>query len=94
MLLIRGGDDFLDRALVWVLAHIPGDTDTIALEATVTVVHERDWRSGLVLWDRVVQYQDRQGRRHPGAPWSRETSNVDAGVSVSLARSVVVDDAF
>jgi len=31
--------DFLDRALDWAIAHIPDDPSTVALEATVTVVH-------------------------------------------------------
>jgi hypothetical protein len=31
--------DFLDRALGWVLEHIPDDMDTVALEATVTFIH-------------------------------------------------------
>lgn len=30
--------DFLDRALAWAVDHIPDDTDTVALEARVTVV--------------------------------------------------------
>jgi hypothetical protein len=31
--------DFLDRALDWIVLHIPDDTDTIALEAEVLVFH-------------------------------------------------------
>jgi hypothetical protein len=31
------GVDFLDRALDWAIGQIPGDPDTVALEATVTV---------------------------------------------------------
>jgi hypothetical protein len=31
--------DFLDRALRWGVANIPDDPDTVALEATVTVIH-------------------------------------------------------
>ncbi len=35
----RASVDFLDRALDWVLDHIPDDRDTIALEANVEVIH-------------------------------------------------------
>lgn len=35
----RASVDFLDRALAWAADHIPDDSDTVALEATVTVFH-------------------------------------------------------
>ncbi|RMH78791.1 MAG: hypothetical protein D6683_07150 [Actinomyces sp.] len=41
----RGGAraivDLLDRALDWVVRHIPDDPDTVRLEARVTVIHNR-----------------------------------------------------
>jgi hypothetical protein len=51
----RASVDFLDRALVWVLDHIPDDHDTVALQATVTVVHNTHAPEVVVLRrDRVV----------------------------------------
>jgi hypothetical protein len=35
----RASVDFLRRALDWAVAHIPEDSETVALEATVTVFH-------------------------------------------------------
>lgn len=41
--------DFLDRAMDWVLENIPDDPDTVALEATVTVIHNAGSAEELVL---------------------------------------------
>lgn len=37
-----GTIDLLDKALDWVVENIPDDPDTVRLDATVTVVHNRD----------------------------------------------------